>query len=839
MYLARRSPPPAEEDLPAPGGDQPTTWRRLIVAPNVALLGLTSLITDISSEMVASIVPLYLTARLGFTALQFGATDGLLGVATALTALVGALLADRWRRYREIAGVGYGASAASRLGLLTAVGWFPVLGWLAADKVGKGLRTGPRDALISLSAPPGRLGEAFGLHRAMDTGGALLGPLGAVVLLSLAPGSYETVFVAGFFVAVVGLAILWLFVQNRRPAGVVERPRVLSPLAALWAAPRFRRLLLATALLSVAAISDSFLFLTLSKRVELDQRWFPLLFVVESLFFLVLAVPCGRLADRVGAGRVLLGGQVALAVSYWLLIAVPDPTVLLIGVPMCLGVWFAATSGVLAALTSQVVPGPARTTGLAVVGLVVAGGQALAETGFGVIWLRSGPHVALVDALIVLVVGGVLAALVLRSLMARSGSDGPDGPAAGEGRPAVAAARPVVAGVPGVPEVAAPVRSATAVRQEVRLRTTRPARRDARRRVATFVLVTALCGAGAGWAIARGVAHDHAASAASGAYLATLNARRSVTPDPSAPLSAALVQALARPHLLVIDTAQGDNFERLEVADLADPAGPPVATPLVCERVDQRAGRGLCLTNDRISAVHGIEIFDDNFRVLYTLPLPGLPSRTRVAPNGKVGAVTSFVDGDAYNVDNFSTRTDLIDLIHGRVIADLESFTITKGGHAFHPIDENFWGVTFAADSDTFYATMRTGSHFYLIEGHVHSRTAEVLRDGVECPSISPDGTELVYKSRIDHGFDPATWRLSVLNLTTLADHPLAEMRSVDDQAVWLDNDTVAYGVAETGMNDGQIDVWSVPANGSGQPTLLVPAAESPVVVAPPPANAL
>src|SRR5580704_10006669 len=162
MYLARRPPRPAgsgpdTEAGPDAGPDTDErsmargrrgwSWRRAMVAPNVALLGMTSLTTDVSSEMVGSVVPLFLTARLGFSALQFGAADGLLGVATAVTALIGALLADRWRRYREIAGLGYGASAASRLGLLTATGWFPVLGWLSADKVGKGIRTGPRDAL--------------------------------------------------------------------------------------------------------------------------------------------------------------------------------------------------------------------------------------------------------------------------------------------------------------------------------------------------------------------------------------------------------------------------------------------------------------------------------------------------------------------------------------------------------------------------------------------------------------------------------------------------------------------------------------------------------------------
>ncbi|HMC09231.1 MAG TPA: hypothetical protein VKL22_07920, partial [Actinomycetota bacterium] len=105
------------------------------------------------------------------------------------------------------------------------------------------------------------------------------------------------------------------------------------------------------------------------------------------------------------------------------------------------------------------------------------------------------------------------------------------------------------------------------------------------------------------------------------------------------------------------------------------------------------------------------------------------------------------------------------------------------------------------------------------------------LRDGVECPASSPDGTRLAYKSRIDHGFDPATWQLHVLDLATLADRPLAETRSVDDQAAWLDNTHVLYGVAEIKPNSAVVDTWSVPADGSGQPTLQVPSGDSPVLV--------
>lgn len=815
MYLARRPLLP-DDEVAVTAGAGGSGWRRLIVAPNVVLLGMTSLVTDVSSEMVASILPLYLTARLGFTALQFGLTDGLMQVAVAVTALVGALLTDRWRRYREVAGIGYGLSAASRLGLVGVTGWLPTLGWLGADRVGKGIRTAPRDALISLSAPPGRLGEAFGLHRALDTGGALIGPLGAVLLLSLAPGSYQTVFLASFFIALIGLALLWLFVQNRGSRRQAQRLPVLGPMAALWSNRRFRRVLVATALLNIAAVSDSFLFLTLRRSVGLDQRWFPILFVVESVLYLCLAVPCGRLADRVGPGRVLLVGQVALAASYALLIAMPSRAILLAGVPACLGVFFAATDGVLSALASHAVAESTRTTGLAVVGLVVAGGRAVAAAGFGAIWLRSGPHQAVIDALIILGVGAVLATLVLRPML--------DPTANADRRPRHARRPPPP---PSEPVASAPVPPTSDADDEV---ASLEVGINARRRVGMFVVIAALCAGGIVWTTTQNAARIRAASAASSAHLATLNARQPPTVAPAAAAVSALDQALGRTHVLLLDTAEGATFERLEVEDRDDATGARTPTPLVCERVDQQGGRGLCLTNDRVNDVHGISVFSDDFKILVTLPLSGLPSRTQVAPNGHVGAATSFVQGDAYNVDNFSTRTVLIDLVGGRIIGDLESFTLTKDRRPLHPIDENFWGVTFAADSDTFYATLRTGRHYYLIRGHVGSHQAEVLRDVVECPSISPDGRELVYKSRIDHGLKPATWRLHVLDLATLADHPLAETRSVDDQAAWLDNTHVVYGIAEAGTGSGLVDSWSVPADGSGKPTLVFPAAESLVV---------
>ena len=192
-------------------------WWRPAVTPNIVALGLTSFFTDVSSEMVNSVVPLFLTFQLGFTHFEFGVFNGAYQVIAVTTALAGAAFADRHRQYKEVAGVGYTVSAASRIGLLVArSSWLPATALLYADRAAKGLRTAPRDALISLSALPRHVAEAFGFHRTLDTAGTLAGPVLAFVVLSGAPGAYGTVFSVGFWVALIGVALFVLFVSNPR-----------------------------------------------------------------------------------------------------------------------------------------------------------------------------------------------------------------------------------------------------------------------------------------------------------------------------------------------------------------------------------------------------------------------------------------------------------------------------------------------------------------------------------------------------------------------------------------------------------------------------------------------
>jgi hypothetical protein len=242
---------------------------------------------------------------------------------------------------------------------------------------------------------------------------------------------------------------------------------------------------------------------------------------------------------------------------------------------------------------------------------------------------------------------------------------------------------------------------------------------------------------------------------------------------------------------------------------------------LACERVYYAGGRGICMGVAPSGVDYRAEVFDSQLHPVEKVALTGFPSRARVSADGRYGTMTVFVSGDSYlqAPSAFSTRTVLLDMKSGQQIAQLEQFKVTKDGKPFDAVDFNFWGVTFVpGDSNRFYATLGTGTSHYLVEGDVSARSMRVLRDGVECPSLSPDGRQIVYKSRLGDG---EHWRLRVLDVETLADHAVAETRSIDDQVEWLDDQTLAYAYAD--------DLYTVPAGGGGEPQLLVRNASSPV----------
>src|SRR5215204_5114239 len=227
---------------------------RLQVSANVVFLGLTSLFTDISSEMVTTVLPLYVLVNLNLSPMAFGLVDGLALGGAAVVRLVGGFVADRTRRYKSVAVAGYTLSMLSRATLLafgSAWGW--LLGVVLIDRLGKGIRSDARDAMISFSSPGSGLATAFGVHRALDTAGAMIGPLIAFGVLMAAPRAYDAVFVVSLCAALIGLAILVLFVENR-PAPAVPPRRTdvtLAAVARLVRLPDVRALVVAGGVLNL------------------------------------------------------------------------------------------------------------------------------------------------------------------------------------------------------------------------------------------------------------------------------------------------------------------------------------------------------------------------------------------------------------------------------------------------------------------------------------------------------------------------------------------------------------------------------------------------------------
>ena len=386
------------------------------VSRNVVALGFTSLLTDVSSEMVATVLPIYLVLYLGLTPLQFGLVDGLYHGMTALLRLAGGFASDRTRRDKEVAAVGYGTSALCRIGLLGAGGAWPVIAAIVAvDRAAKGLRAAPRDALISLSSGRAGLATSFGVHRALDSAGAMLGPLVALAILSAAPDAYDLVFVASFAVAVVGFGVLWLFVRSARGLAL-DRETPLRPgraIRSLFATRGFAGLACAGTLLGLATVSDGFLYLVLQQRTGLNPGLFPLLYVGTAGSFLLLALPAGMLADRFGRRATFLAGHGVLLLAYLTAageVSLSDLAVCI----LLLGGYYALTEGVLMALASAMLPAEVRGTGLALLTTMTSLGRLAASIAFGAAWAAYGPTQALVWFLIALGGATVLATAALR-----------------------------------------------------------------------------------------------------------------------------------------------------------------------------------------------------------------------------------------------------------------------------------------------------------------------------------------------------------------------------------------------------------------------------------------
>ena len=402
----------------------PAAEHAAAVSPVVWKLGFTSLLTDISAEMVNSMLPVYLVLYLHASPLAFGAIDGIYnGMAVALLGLAGGIVADRWRRHREVAATGYGVSCVCKLGLLAAgasTGWIGVV--TAVDRVGKGMRTAPRDALLSLNSAPGMLATSFAVHRAMDAGGSLLGPIAAFLLASRMPNAYGSLWITSFVFGLLGVAVLTLFVQNPLAAPNAVRVSLRGAVDFLRASGEFQALAVVAAILGLATVSDAFVYLLLQEQSGMATQFFPLYYVATATVYMLLSVPAGRLADRMGRKQVLLAGYALLATVY-VLLGTETLTRGFPAIPLLLfGAYYAATEGVLMAIASSIIPAPLRTTGLALLTTGIGLGKMLSSLAFGWLWQSQGRSVAAGAFLAILVAVMLVSWKLLQAIEARDES---------------------------------------------------------------------------------------------------------------------------------------------------------------------------------------------------------------------------------------------------------------------------------------------------------------------------------------------------------------------------------------------------------------------------------
>ena len=309
---------------------------------------------------------------------------------------------------------------------------------------------------------------------------------------------------------------------------------------------------------------------------------------------------------------------------------------------------------------------------------------------------------------------------------------------------------------------------------------------------------------------------------------AASRADRANQPQPGGPaVSAGKLTLGQKGRLAFVNAASGPHRTAVASVPSNDPRSGRIASDLKCARFYAAAGTGVCLQSNPgvLKQSNRALLLDEGLRTRRTFPLAGTPSRARVSPSGRFVAWTVFVSGESYSSAFFSTRTSVLDTRTMKLTPSLETFSVVKDGKPYHASDINFWGVTFASDDDTFYATLNTANKTYLVRGSLSRRTVTTLVQNVECPSLSPDGTRVAFKKRVLSRTD--LWHEYVLDLRTLKETALAERHSVDDQATWLDNHTVAYALPTDGKV-GSSDLWSVPADGTGTPRPLIAGASSP-----------
>lgn len=352
-------------------------------------LGMVSLFMDFSSELIHALLPVYLVTVLGASALTVGFIEGVAEATASITKLFSGVLSDRLGQRKRLAVIGYGLAAATKPIFALASTVAPVVGARFLDRIGKGIRGAPRDALIADVTPPHLRGASFGLRQSMDTIGAVLGPLAAMALMTATGGAYRTVFWIAVVPAIIAMAFLVLGV--REPATPIAQSGKVPPRLADIAriGGRFRAVLVVATLLTLARFSEAFLILR-ARDLGMRVALVPIVLVVMNVVYALSAYPAGVLADRIGRRRILGVGIACLIVAD-VVLALGTTTVLLLVGTACWGLHLGLTQSLFATLVADTAPPHLRGSAFGVLNLVTGVAMLAASVMAGALWDAHGP----------------------------------------------------------------------------------------------------------------------------------------------------------------------------------------------------------------------------------------------------------------------------------------------------------------------------------------------------------------------------------------------------------------------------------------------------------------
>ena len=385
--------------------------RDTAIPAGVWALGFVSLFMDISSEMIHSLLPVFLVSVLGASTLFVGLIEGIAAAAALITKIFSGALSDYLGKRKVLVGIGYALAALTKpvFAIAPSVGW--VMAARFADRVGKGIRGAPRDAWLADITPARVRGASYGLRQSLDTVGAFAGPLLAILLMVLFADDIRTVFWFAVIPAVIAVALLWFGLKEpeREKPTRTQRRMPIRRADLMLLRPAYWVTVLVGGVLTLARFSEAFLVLR-AEDVGLSLTLVPLVLVVMNIAYAAVSYPAGRLSDRIGRHGLLASGFVILVIADLVLAAASDVGWVMIGV-MLWGLHMGLTHGILAAMVADTAPARLRGTAFGIFNLISGIALLLASVLAGWLWGRYGAPVTFYA-------GATVAAVALPGLLA-------------------------------------------------------------------------------------------------------------------------------------------------------------------------------------------------------------------------------------------------------------------------------------------------------------------------------------------------------------------------------------------------------------------------------------